>query len=463
MKFYVLVDGKLVEATPEQVKDLSVVLYAEDSTIIREAKCLEEDPAKDNDDALDSLTTSVATLAKSVGDFTTSMGKKVTDLEAKVSKGQSFPLFIPDDAKLSQDGKGRREVLDFLDKKMVLSRQGENLKRDHKWWAPKEDVLDEMKCYFGLVNLIGRRYPDPRAYELFQKVYGSEVKTVIGDNGNVFPVPDIVDAEILVFAREASVLLQYARMWDMTSEKQSFPAEDSAVAVGWGNTTAESEPGLIEVELTASELSAYSAVRNSTLADSRSDIVSWLTGALAEAAGQELDNKGFNGLGTDNPFICSGILSAACGYSVVMGSGSTAFSQITSTVLSSMIAKLDGMKKQGARWWLNGAVLHYVRDLKDANGRPIFMETIGSSVPGTIFGYPYTEVIKAPSNSGANTPFIAFGNLRYFAVGRRLQTAALDVNPYLLWTTNRTAYKLYHRWALRMGLPKGFVRLLTAT
>jgi HK97 family phage major capsid protein len=111
---------------------------------------------------------------------------------------------------------------------------------------------------------------------------------------------------------------------------------------------------------------------------------------------------------------------------------------------------------------MNGQILHYVRTLKDDQNRPIFTETIGSAVPGTIWGYPYSESIKMPSAPAANTPFMVFGNLRYFGLGRRLDVATLGVNPYLLWETNRTAFKLYQRWAMKVGLRKGFARALTA-
>lgn len=244
----------------------------------------------------------------------------------------------------------------------------------------------------------------------------------------------------------------------MTSDKQSFPSETSAVSVGWGNTTSQSDPGVTEVELSANELSAYSVVKNATLADARSDIVSWLTVALAEAAGQELDNQAFNGSGT--PFF--GILDATgAGYSVVLGG--SAFSNITSDDFSKMIAKLDGLRKQGARFWMHGEGLHLVRTLKDSNNRPIFYNTVGDPTSGTIYGYPYTEVIKMPSTTAANTAFLAFGNLRYLGVGRRLEVATLSVDPYGLWTTNRTRYKLYQRWGMKIALRNGLVRMLTSS
>ncbi len=126
-----------------------------------------------------------------------------------------------------------------------------------------------------------------------------------------------------------------------------------------------------------------------------------------------------------------------------------------------MIAKLDGLKKQGARFWMHGQAIHYIRILRDDNNRPIFYETVGMPTSGTILGFPYSEVIKMPSTTAANTAFLAFGNLRYYAIGRRLEVSTLSVNPYLLWTTNRMAYKLYQRWGMYPALKNGFVRMLT--
>jgi len=55
-----------------------------------------------------------------------------------------------------------------------------------------------------------------------------------------------------------------------------------------------------------------------------------------------------------------------------------------------------------------------------------------------------------------------FGNMKYMAVGRRLDSATIMVDPYGLWTTNRTRFKLYQRWALRVALPEAFVKLVTS-
>jgi HK97 family phage major capsid protein len=146
-----------------------------------------------------------------------------------------------------------------------------------------------------------------------------------------------------------------------------------------------------------------------------------------------------------------------------MASGSTSFANISHGNLSNMIAALDGMKKQGAKFYMNGAVHHYVRILTDDNGRPIFQRSISDPLSGNIMGYPYVETIKMPSTDASNTPFINFGNLKHFLVGRRLGSTTISTNPWGAWTTNRTWFKIYQRWALKIGLAEGLVRLITAS
>jgi HK97 family phage major capsid protein len=467
MKFFVKIDGELVEATPEQVFDLEVKLFNEEGEELeRPEPEVKEVKTDEGEGDVKEVIDTVTDMFDKVNNKLEAMDGKINEQDKKI-KG-AFPMFGgkeeggKETVTYGDDEDGTKEALDYVGKFWDLKRQGVTLKDGfiHPMAVIKDDkTITELTKFFLLVTRSGQRRPDYKALELFEKIYG---KTVVGDTGNVFPIPDIVEAEILAFARERSFALQYARVIPMTSEKQSWPRETASATVSWGNTTSESEPTVDEFELDAEELSCWAGVKNSHMADSRSDIVGWLTANLGEAAGLELDNKMFNGLGSDSPFICSGILSADCGYSVTMASGSTAFSNLTGTHLTAMIAELDGLKKEGARFMMNGAILHFVRDLKDDNNRPIFTETVGGGVPGAIWGYPYSEVIKCPGTSGANTAFLAFGNPRYFAVGRRLDTATLDVDPYGLWTTNRTRYKIYQRWALGMALPNGFVRLLTA-
>lgn len=453
-------DGVMVTATEEQIADPKVEKFE----VEVEEPVSPVDPMKE----LAGLIRDLAGDVKSVVD---KQKEQLAAYEKAAQRGFVLPGAKPPedspafegfrnvyDRNAKAAGMSAKEAEEFFGE-YDLAFQGKELqdKLRHPLHIIDEDTRIEMAKFYCLMLRAGK---DPRAMTKFIDTYGRLSKatdTPIGDSGNTFPLPKPIEAEILAFAREVSVLLQYCRVWPMTSDKMGVPSETGAVTVGWGNTTAEHEPEVTEVELSANELSAYSVVKNATMADSVSDIVGWLNACLSEAAGQELDNQGFNGSGS--PFY--GLLVATYGayYSVTLASHLIA--EMTADDLSKMVSYLDGAKKQGARFFMNGQILHYVRTLKDLNERPIFVETIGSAVPGSIWGFPFSEVPKMPSTQAANSPFILFGNLRYFSLGRRLDVATLSVNPYLLWTTNRTAFKLYQRWAMKVGLRKGFTRLLT--
>jgi len=440
-KFYIKTpEGVLVSATPEQIADAKIEKFTLE---------VPDPPPAPTEDPIKELTVLIKGLGGDIKATKEGMEAKLAAYQEAAKRG----FFVPQEP----NAPSKPDLKDFLGH-YDLAYQGKELmdKFKHPHHTIDEATRVELAKFWCLF-LRATVNQDQKAKEKYWSYFGPQIKTAVGDAGNVFPLPDIVETEILAFARETSVVLQYARIWPMTSEKQSFPAESAGASVAWGNTTSAGDPTITEVELDANELSAYSTVKNATLMDARSDIVSWLTASMAEAAGQELDNQGFNGSGT--PFY--GVFNATygAGYSVTMSG--TAFQDMTFTELSEMIGKLDGLKKQGARFWMHGAILHYVRILKDDNNRPIFYETVGSPTSGTILGFPYSEVIKCPSTTATSTPFVAFGNLRFLAVGRRLDSATLSVDPYGLWTQNRTRYKLYQRWGMKVSLRNGLVRLLT--
>lgn len=275
-------------------------------------------------------------------------------------------------------------------------------------------------------------------------------------------VPEEYTDEILSFARLQSFALQDCRIWPMSSDVRRVPAESSSVTVSWKTeetAAAQTNPVFAEAVLTAMKLTAYTTASNELLQDSSVDIVSYLTEIFAEATGQELDNQVLNGTGSP----VSGILTSAAGYSVVMASGSAHFSMLTGDHLADLIAAIPQQAEAGAKFYLHKTILNLAMKLKDTNGQYLF-GAMSNAAPGTFFGYPYVKTPKAPAfaDSAAETAFIAFGNLRNFALGRRMQTMALDVDPYGKFLENQTRFKLLQRWGMAIGLSTAFARLVTA-
>lgn len=294
--------------------------------------------------------------------------------------------------------------------------------------------------------------------EMYQK---AQMQEGTGSEGG-YLVPQEYEWDIIQLARAKAFALDFCSVINMTRDILNLPSEATMVSVAWtaeGGTITQTEPTFGQVQLNARRLDGYGKVTNELLQDSAIDIVSLLVEQFAYAIGQELDNQVLNGTGTP----VSGVLSAAAGNSIVMAAGNTNFSSVTGTNLSNMIYVLNTGDLANARFILGRIGMHYIRTLKDSQGNFIFAQIGGvPPVGGTIWGFPYFVSEKITNTSGANTAFVAFGDFKKFYIGRRLGTMALDLDPYSLFTSYATQFRLVTRWGMAIGRASAFCRLLTA-
>lgn len=273
-------------------------------------------------------------------------------------------------------------------------------------------------------------------------------------------VPDEYADDVLAFARLSSVTLQDANVVDMGTDVLRVPAELANVAVTWTAEEADigaSNPTFSEVVLTAQRLGSYSIVSNELLADEQYDFVSMLTSQFAEAIALEIDSQVFNG-GT-----FTGALSGCTTNTVTCASTATSPNrsiQITHDELSQAIAKLTDNKLAGARFYIHQNALHYIRVEQDTAGNPIFAMP-GGGVPGTIYEYPYRVSSQLPGAPAAASGFVLFGNLKNYMIGRRRGNMVLEVDPYSLFTTYRSQFRMVTRWDGKPGLCGGLVVIKT--
>lgn len=301
-------------------------------------------------------------------------------------------------------------------------------------------------------------------FQAQQKYSEWKEKAALNEGTNAqggYLVPEEYADEIIAFARLSSFALQNCRIWPMGSDTLHVPTENTKVSVAWkGEAVAagQTEPTLGEIELVANKLTAYSIASKELLDDANVDVVSYLTEIFAEANGQELDNQVLNGTGSP----VSGILTAAAGKSVVMTTGNAAFSSISGDNLLDMIDEIDQQAEDGAQFLFHKNIMTYIRKLKDSQNQYLFAPVAGG-VPGNIWDYPYIRTPKGPAkgDSGASTAFVAFGNLKYFALGRRMAPMALELDPYGKFLENQVRFKTVSRWGFGF-YPNAFCRLVTA-
>lgn len=213
--------------------------------------------------------------------------------------------------------------------------------------------------------------------------------------------------------------------------------------------TATPKLGMFRVE--CGELYAMPKASQTLVDSTRIDVISWLSGKIAEAFGIAEDVAFHTGNGVAKP---RGILTypvAAQGDAVrpwgtiefVATGASGAFPTPTTSVgagdpLVDLVAALKPMYRPNASWLLNRATAAIVRKLKDADGRWIWSDSLAAGTPDRLLGYPVAYSESMPTVAPASLS-IAFGDLRRsYTVVRRLGVKLLS-DPF----TDKPNIRLY--------------------
>lgn len=283
------------------------------------------------------------------------------------------------------------------------------------------------------------------------------------DSQGGYLVPDEYQWDIVELAKEMSFLLNEATLLTMNTDTLRLPTELTRVAMNWiseNSAITASDPTFGQVALSAKKLAGLTtAMSNEVLADSSLDIVSLLTKQFSYATGLELDNQALNGTGSP----VSGVLTAAAGYSVVLGTGSTSFSAITFDNVRNLVRKLSVFDADQAKFVFGKDLRYYLEVLKDTTGRSLYREP-AAAVPAALYGRPIIEASNAPaeSDSGVSKSPIVFGNWKAFYVGRRKGEMTIDVDPYSSFATDGTRFRMVTRWGLAIARAAAFGRIVTA-
>lgn len=264
--------------------------------------------------------------------------------------------------------------------------------------------------------------------------------------------------DIIKLARNRSYALQLCRVVNMVSNTQYVPTEATHGVSTWeaeAATKTSSEPTFGQVRLDAKKNFCLARITNEELADTSVDLVGLLTEQFAYATGQELDSKML--LGTGSPW--SGLLSTVT-QSVILAAGGSV-STLTFTDLSNVIAQIVEARLEGASWLVSRGAKHYIRSLKDTQGRPVFAMP-GNGVPGTIWEYPYYQSEKMPNVDSVSNKQILFGNFNYAILGRRKGAMTIDVDPYGLFDSDMVRFRMTTRWAFANADASAFCMVKTA-
>lgn len=312
-----------------------------------------------------------------------------------------------------------------------------------------------------VIDLVAaKRHQDPEAQKGIREFQQKAQMQEGTDSEGGYLVPDEYQMDLLKLNREKAFAMQNCSVIPMSGDTKKVPKEASMVSVSWTaeeTAATETEPTFGMTTLTAKKLDGYGKVTNELLEDTAIDIVSLLLDQFSNAINLELDNQVLNGTGDP----VSGVLTATAGASVT--TSGDAFSTISASDLSELDESVsDGYLTDGGMYVFNKKVKHYIRTLTDDNGQFVYQRP-GGGDPGTIWEYPFFVSSKAPSSTAADTAFVVFGNFKYFYIGVRKGSLSIDIDPYSLFTSNATQFRVVNRFALAPGMGNAFARLLTAS
>lgn len=296
--------------------------------------------------------------------------------------------------------------------------------------------------------------------------YRTKANTLIEGTDSLggYTVPDELERSLITFIQGASVLLPYCRKFDMKSDTKNIPVLDGTVDVAFhaeGSAITEANPTFANAQLKAYRLDAYTKASNEYLEDSDVGVIDMLLSQFVEQSAQAIDNAILNGAGNEASAAHSGIFTAAVGYSTVMSGGN--FSSILVSNLIDLYHQVPSYARQEGIFVMHSDIAKYLQLEKDTDGAYRW-NPYGAGSDMKIHGkYPIVETIKAPDagDTGASTPFVAFGNFKYLAVGQRKGMSML-VDPYTLAANYQSRIIMVQRLAFAYLKNTAFARLLTA-
>lgn len=300
-----------------------------------------------------------------------------------------------------------------------------------------------------------RRFPDQERKELSEFMTKGTVISGAVDAEGGFTVPLIVANEIERLIELQSPVRRVARVVPMPGRDVRFPVANSAMDSGWvaekGTRTTTGSPDFFGVLPPGGELYAAPQLSLASIEDAAADMEGFVQTAVIDEFARNESDAFINGDGVNKPrgFLAGPAPVATADATRAFGTLQYIPTGAASTLGADLIGRLIAMtfatkagyrQAPGCAWLMSTAVLSDVANLKDTQGRPLFIPSLREGVPGTLLGYPVYEAEQMAA-VGANAFPIAFGNWqRGYVVGDRTPLGLIR-DPY----TTRGFVTLYWR------------------
>jgi len=245
-----------------------------------------------------------------------------------------------------------------------------------------------------------------------------------------YAVPVQFFNEVARVAQEASVTVGKVTRVNMNSNTCSIPVESTGTSVKWvsAQTSAHSEisPTFSQSTLSCKTVGGYIGLSIPMLEDNDVAAVQHFFNTWGEDYGQEIDKQVLSA--NADPF--TGVLRQGSAQIHTMSAGQTAYTDMTSSDVDSMIGKLTSAKyRRGAELFMNTLTYDVLRNLKTAEGDYLVAPWAMNPYVYKGFAVNLSDQISTPAVS---TPFVGFFNPKHVFMGVRkdLELKVFDQTSY---------------------------------
>lgn len=281
------------------------------------------------------------------------------------------------------------------------------------------------------------------------------------DGAGGYLVPEEFRSEVIRKMAASTVMRRSgATSFTISGDAIDIPVLDGEGSGQWiGENTqyAESDPTFDNVRLTPHKYARMVRTSYELLEDSAINVADLLSSIFANDFSAAEDLAFLDGNGVDRP----------------LGLNRAALTQVAPVAGENIVASLRrliyALPKQyraGAKFYLNGAIMQQIALAVDANGRPLWQESVQEGEPGRILGYPIFESDALPTydidGAGAGTALgadVIFGNPSYYYIADR-QGMRLQRSDDRFFEYGQIAFRSDMRVDGKVALPDGFVKLV---
>lgn len=255
---------------------------------------------------------------------------------------------------------------------------------------------------------------------LVQFVKGMDGLT--GPNGG-YNVPETIASDIEARVLEMSPVRAVADVRTIDTPNYRMLVNLRGTGSGWmGETdtrTVTNTPTLESITPPLGTVYALAEVSEELIDDFASNFEQFLTLDVSEHLAEQESDAFINGNGTDKPegFLARDIVASGDGTRtfgdlqfIPTGNATTLGSDLPGKLLAMIFAMKAGYRQNtAAAWMASTAVVQALSELKDTQGRPLYIPSLREGTPGTLLGFPMVEAEHMPAVASGNYP-MAFGN-----------------------------------------------------